>query len=665
MATRKLIGKSAGEGFFILVLLMIMLLGVIICILPSHCTCAGRKMVVLGFDGLDPDLVRQYMADGLLPNFKKLADNGDFKTLATTIPPQSPVAWASFITGQDPGGTNIFDFIARDPNTYAPYLSIGEVRPPQKEFKLLGWKVPLSKVEVMSYRKGKTFWEYLGEARIPATILRVPSNFPPAQHSGKSLSGMGTPDIFGTYGTFQFFTSKPGEGGAEQGGRVYSVEVVNNLIETAIEGPVNTFREERQISKIPLTIRLDPKNPIARLSFEGQDLIIKEGEWSGWLPFTFKMSFSKATGIGRFYLKQVRPEFQLYLSPININPREPPFPISCPPDYARELAQGVGLFYTQGIPEDTWALNEGRINEDEFLQQSKFPLQEILKMYRLELTKLKKQSQGLLFCYFSTSDTLQHMFFGYTDPQFPGYTKELGEKYGKVIPELYQKMDQILGETMEQVQNQAATIVVLSDHGFTSFRRYFNLNTWLHQNGYMGYINEYKKSCGEFFENVDWQRTRAYAIGLNALYLNLKGREGQGIVKAGQEAQSLLKEIRQKLLDFRDPENGEQVIKFVDRPEEVYQGKYRQNAPDLIIGYSRGYRASWWTALGQSPVEIIGNNTSKWSGDHCIAGQLVPGIILSNKKIIRENPSIIDLAPTILHEFGLRERGEMIGQIIF
>ena len=623
--------------------------------------------MILGFDGMDPILLKQYMKEGLLPNFKKLAQEGDFKSLGTTIPPQSPVAWATFITGQDPGGTNIFDFIARDPKTYLPYLSSSEVKPPKKVVNLFGWRLPFSnpffKVEVKCYREGKTFWEYLDEEGISSTILRVPSNFPVVQHNGKSLSGMGTPDILGTYGTFQFYTSEAGQGGAEQGGRVYNVKVINNVIKTEIQGPVNTFKEDRPTSTIPLSIRLDPKNSMARLKYADQDLILKEGEWSGWLPLTFKMSFSKAAGIGKFYLKKVHPVFQLYLSPINIDPKHPPFAISCPENYAKDLAEEIGLFYTQGMPEDTWALNEGRLNEEEFLQQSEFSLQERLKMYRFELANLKKMKKGLLFCYFSTSDSLQHMFSGCMDPQFPGYTEEIGKKYGKVIPELYQKMDKILGETLKKVE-PGTTLLVLSDHGFATYYRYFNMNTWLHKNGYMGYRNEYKRVCGEFFENVNWKKTKAYALGLNALYLNIEGREGQGIVKS-EEKQKLLEEIREKLLNFKDPENGKAVISHVDIPEKIYKGDYKDKAPDLIIGYNRGYRASWWTALGQAPEDILGDNTSKWSGDHCIAGQLVPGIVLANKKIKIDNPSIIDLAPTILQEFGVEKRGKMTGQVIF
>jgi len=650
-------------GFFILGGFFIL----IICCLGFRTALAeaASKMIILGFDGMDPQLMQKYMAAGMLPNFKKLAEIGDFKPLATTIPPQSPVAWATFITGQDPGGTNIYDFIARDPNTYLPYLSIGEICPPKKEVKipLLKWVVPISKVEAKLYRKGKTFWEYLDEVSVPSTILQVPSNFPPVQHRGKSLSGMGTPDIIGTYGTFQFFTSKAGEGGAEQGGRVYKVEVKNNIIETEIQGPVNTFKEDRPISKIPLTIKLDPQNPIARLKFADQDLILKQGEWSKWLPFTFKMSFSKACGIGRFYLKEVRPEFQLYLSPINVDPRQPPFAISCPPEYSKELAEQIGLFHTVGIPEDTWALNEGRLNEEEFLAQSEVSQKERLRMYRLELANLKKQKTGLLFCYFSATDTIQHMFTGYMDPEFPGYSQEKNKKYGHIIPDLYQKMDQIVGETLKQM-DPGTTLLILSDHGFTTYSRYFNLNTWLHQHGYLAFIDEYRRESGEFFENVDWKRTRAYALGLNALYINLKGREGQGIVDPSQKA-ALVEEIRQGLLSFRDPKNGRQVISYVDLPDKAYKGKYRQNAPDLIIGYSRGYRASWWTALGQAPQDLIGDNITKWSGDHCIAGQLVPGIVLANKKIKVKDPAIIDLAPTILNEFKVGKKPGMSGRVIF
>ena len=620
-----------------------------------------KKVLILGFDGMDPKLTQQWMDDGLLSNFKKLKDMGDFKPLRSSIPPQSPVAWANFVTGLNPGGHNIYDFIARDPNTYLPYLSTSEVKEPKKKVKLFGWVTPVSKVEVVGYRKGKAFWEVLHEHDVPSTILRVPSNFPPATGGGKSLSGMGTPDILGTYGTFLFYSTGVSRESAQTSGRVYPVEVKDNVIETKIIGPINSFKEERPVTEIPLTIYLDSKNPMAKLRIQDQEILLSEGDWSNWVRLEFKMmAFTKTSAICRFYLKSVRPEFELYVTPLNIDPYNPSLPISYPEGYAKEIAEKVGLFYTQGMPEDTWALNGGILNEDEFLAQSQFPLQERIKMLRMELDRFKS---GVLFCYFSVTDSFQHMFMEHLDPQHPAYDKEKAEKYARVIPDIYRKMDEVLGMAMK-FTDENTLIMVLSDHGFVSFRRYFNLNTWLHQEGYLGFVNEYKGRGGEFFQNVNWRKTKAYALGLNGLYINLSGREGMGIVDP-KDKNALMEEIRQKLFAFRDPETGNQVISNVFKPSEVYSGEWVKNSPDLIVGYNKYYRASWWTAQGATPKNILGDNKTQWTGDHCIDTEVVPGILFTSRKIRKQEPALVDLAPTILREFGIEPLSGMKGKSIF
>lgn len=372
------------------------------------------------------------------------------------------------------------------------------------------------------------------------------------------------------------------------------------------------------------------------------------------------MSFTKTKAICRFFLKSVRPDFELYISPLNIDPIEPSLPISYPEDYAKEIAEKIGLFYTQGMPEDTWALNGGCLNEDEFLAQSEFPIKERIDMFKMELNRFKT---GALFCYFSATDSIQHMFMEHLDKGHPLYEEEKAKKYAKVIPNIYKRMDEVLGMAMQKADDNTL-IIVLSDHGFVSFRRYFNLNTWLHKKGYLGLIREYKGRGGEFFENVDWRRTKAYALGLNALYINLSGREGMGIVDPKEE-DALVNEIRQKLLSYRDPVTGDQVISNAFKPSEVYSGDWIKNSPDLIIGYNKYYRASWWTAQGATPKEIIGDNKTQWSGDHCIDPAIVPGILFTNRKIKKNDPALTDLAPTILKEFGITPPKEMVGRSIF
>ncbi len=644
------------------VLILAVMLALVALVVNSTGGDNKPKLLVLGFDGMDPRITRSLMAEGRLPNFQRLAQKGTFTELETSVPPQSPVAWSNFITGMNPGGHGIFDFIARDPKTYLPYLSTTVTEDAKRKLKIGKWLIPLSKGKVKLLRHGKSFWEILEDHDIPTVVLRVPSNFPPSGKTTRSISGMGTPDILGTYGTFSFYTTKPYVITEETGGRIYIVDSFNNKVETKIVGPPNTFLEGNPDAELPLTIYLDPDFPVAKIVIEDTELILNEKEWSDWVTLRFKMMpFASVQGIVRFYLKSVRPDFELYMSPIQIDPRAPALPISTPADYSKELAKAIGPFYTQGIAEETWALNEGRLNEDEFLRQIEFVFDQTKKMLDYELDRF---DWGLLYCYFSTSDPLQHMFWRFRDPQHPMYEPQLAERYGETIEYYYTRLDSVLGHAMDRV-GPDATVIVLSDHGFTSYRRNFHLNTWLYRNGYLALRDEFRQESDEFFENVDWSGTKAYALGINCLYINQIGREAEGIVSPGPEKEHLLDELRRKLMAVVDPETGEHVIAQVYKAEDWYSGECVDEAPDLVVGYNAGYRGSWETALGKVTRTLITDNNKAWSGDHCMAKEVIPGVLFASKPIANPQPALYDLAPTILGEFGISATPEMVGSDLF
>lgn len=621
-----------------------------------------KKVFVLGLDGIDPVLLKTYMDEDILPNFKKLKEIGGFLPLTTSMPPQSAVAWSDFITGMNTGGHGIIDFIARDPMTYHPYLSTSKTIEPQKSIKIGDWIIPFSRGEVNLLRKGKAFWEILESKGIPTVVIKIPSNFPPVKTEGVSLSGMGTPDILGTYGTFSFYTTET-EIGAEIGGNVFNVSVKDNTVKAAITGPVNNFRKDRDRVNIDFIVKIDPEYPVAKIIIQGKEIMLNEKEWSDWIKVEYKfLPFYSVTGILRFFLKEIRPDFKLYVSPVNIDPSNPALPISNPEKYSKELTKAIGYYYTQGMPEDTWALNNNRIDNEDFLHLSDFILEERIKMLEVEMKKFKS---GLFFIYFPTADPIQHMFWRNIDPQHPGYNAEEAKIYYSVIPDTYKKMDNILGQIMKNLDNDdRTTLIVLSDHGFGPLKRFFNLNSWLRENGYISFLNEAMIESGELFQNVDWERTKAYALGLNALYINLKGREGKGIVPP-EEKESLMDELIKKLSEVRDSKNGKRIIKKIYKSREIYSGRYINDSPDLIIGYNKGYRTSWESALGKITKDMIYDNMKKWSGDHLIDYKLVPGILLTNKKIKIKSPTIRDIAPTILREFGIDKEEEMVGQNIF
>ena len=599
-----------------------------------------------------------------MPNFAKLEAEGDFRPLTTSIPPQSPVAWSNLITGMNAGGHGIFDFIHRDPKSFSLYFSASKVQGPRHAIHLGKWSIPLGGGSAEQLRQGTAFWQILDEHGIPNTIFRIPSNFPPVPAKGRTLSGMGTPDLRGTYGTFSFYTDDPiATLGVVEGGQVIPVQVENSQVIANLIGPDNSFRKGNPAATEPFTVAIDPLESVAKIKVQDHEFVLREGEWSDWIRIEFQLTpfFGNVKGMCRFYLKQAHPRFQLYVSPINIDPADPALPISTPSTYSRFLTDEAGEFHTQGIAEDTKALSDGVLDDNEYLQQARTVLAEHRRIFDAEFPKFH---HGLFFFYFSSLDLNSHMFWRLMDPRHPEYDATLAGQNGSAIADFYQQMDQVLGEVLPHLDDRTVLLVV-SDHGFAPYYRSFNLNTWLLHNGYINLKGDGTPDSSQPFANVDWTQTRAYGLGLNGLYLNLRGRESNGIVEPGTQADRLLAELRARLLAVQDPQSKLQVITRVDLASEVYQGPYARSGPDMLVGYNRGYRAGWQTILGSFPPEELEDNNNPWSGDHCMDYTLVPGVLLSNRKIAANAPALTDIAPTILAEFGIAKTQGMIGKSVF
>jgi predicted AlkP superfamily phosphohydrolase/phosphomutase len=625
---------------------------------------AADRVICLGLDGMDPDLLSRFMDQGLLPHFSRLATMGDFKVCGTSIPPQSPVAWSSFITGQDPGGHGIFDFIHRDPETMVPKLSLAEARPPTRFLELGDWKLPRSGGSVELLRRGRAFWEYLAEDGVDVTVFKMPSNYPPVDCRVRSISGMGTPDILGTYGIYSLFTDDPPRETDPGGGRIVPVALHDHRFTSFIPGPPNSYRRREPETRAPLSVVVDPVRPVAKIETCGKRLLLNEGEWSDWVTLRFPLipHLKEVTGICRFYLMEVRPRFRLYVSPVQIDPVDPVMPISTPDDYARELAENVGPFYTQGLPDDTKALDEGVFDDDDYVGQADIVLAERLRQYHYELSRFRQVRRGFLFFYFNSLDQNCHMFWRSMDPESPMH-RAADRRHEARIRDLYVAMDGVLGEAMELLDDGTALFVV-SDHGFAPYRRSFHLNTWLLENGYLAIDPGLSRDDVAYLGGINWRRTVAYGLGINGLYLNLKGRERCGRIRPGPEAEAIATELVDALMGVTDPRTGEKVFKRVYRADQVYHGEQSGQGPDIVLGYRRGYRGSNETALGKVSDVIFEDNLLKWSGDHCMAAEEVPGILLSNRKITAPAPSLQDMAPTFLHLFGLRPSAVMAGRDI-
>ena len=613
----------------------------------SPASSTDKRMVILGVDGMDSKFLERHWDD--LPNLKRLSEEGDFKPLATTIPPQSPVAWSTVTTGRDPGGHGIFDFVHRDPFTRMPFLSMAQTAEAEEVWEVGDYVIPLSAGEISSHREGDPFWPMLTEKGVPVTMIRMPANFPPVESDAHSLSGMGTPDMRGTFGSFTFFTDDRSEKThSVSGGEIVRVPSFQHHTELAVEGPVNSFLKSRPVSSAVITVHRDPTEAAARFDVDGQTIVLQGGEWSEWIHVRFPLlgDAMGASGIVRLYLKQVRPTFQLYVTPVNIDPSAPELPISTPDSYSSEMAAGVGLFYTQGMAEDTSAFRQGVLSVEEFIEQTTKVQDESIALFRREFAQFET---GLFFYYFSSVDQNAHMLWG---------------KYEQELLEFYKAIDGVVGETMSRI-DESTTLIVMSDHGFTSFERAVHLNTILMREGFLTLDDPRNTGDEELFPHVDWSRTQAYAMGLNSLFLNRLGRERGGIVSEGEESEELIARLTESLLAFRDPDSGEQVVEEVSVPATDYQGTNLKYAPDMIIGYRPPYRASWETPLGAVPAETVVDNEEAWIGDHCVAPKFVPGVFLSNRKSPVSEPKLQDLPVTILNEFGLPPAEGMIGQPLF
>ena len=618
-----------------------------------------QRVVVLGLDGLDYGLTEELMSQGKLPHLASLRDQGCFKPLGSTLPPISPVAWSSFQTGVNPGKHNIFDFLMPDLKTYMPKLSSVDIRPPRRRWRLGKYQFSLDKAEVRLLRKSKPFWSFLSDHGFFNCIIRVPITFPPEKLRGVQLSAMCVPDLRGTQGMFSHFTTRSKNAGEKTGGEVVQVTRQGNLIQAELVGPTHPLRPDAGSLKVPFSVTIQGPGR-ATLKIGGTKHDLRKDQYTEWVQIAFSViPGMKIHGMCRFVLLNTEPEFELYATPINIDPEKPAMQVGFPSVYSIYLAKRQGPFATLGLAEDTWALSEQVLGDDHFLKQCMDIDRERESMFFDGLDKVRR---GLCVCVFDGTDRMQHMFWRYLDPGHPARPPEIPAKHRHAIEDLYGRMDDLVGRTMAKVRGTDTMLLVLSDHGFNTFRRGIDLNRWLEENGYLKVDDQRRHE--EHLSGIDWSRTRAFAIGLTGIFLNIKGKYGQGIVDPGSEAEQLREEIAQRLGEVIDPLTGKKGIKRVYIAPKVYRGPYKDHAPDLIVGYDRGYRVSWDAAIGRTSREVFHANTKAWSGDHCVDPSIVPGVLFCNRKIEADSPRLLDIGPTVLEMFGVKVPEHMDGKAL-
>jgi predicted AlkP superfamily phosphohydrolase/phosphomutase len=679
---------------------------------------AKEKVIVLGFDGVDARYTEQWMNEGKLPNLAKLRAQGTFRPLRPTIPAQTPVSWSTFSTGIDPGRTGIFDFLRRDPKTYLPVFAgfdetkepflLGEKNPSIAAISVLiilalialffrriarvvmiviavaasagaflatKKYIPATRPGVINRRQGIPFWEAAANAGRTARVVHVPVTFPAHDFpAGEMLSGLGVPDVSGRVGKPFFFTSELDF--HRSGANEFSIEVVplednKGRINAKIQGPPNKLFGTPPYISIPMTITVANDRNSITIEESGQTVTLHPGEWSGWTDFVFPFNpLIKIHGISRFHLITSQPEVKLYLSPINFDPRNlpPGFNISAPAKWAPQLARDHGLYKTLGWQIDTWAISEGFADEQMFWDDMTFTVAQDRKMFDAFLGG----DEELMVQCFEFPDRVGHVFWRLMDPKHPAYDAALHAKWGYALLRSYQLMDAIVGDAMAAADKKNAALIVLSDHGFASFRKSVNYNTWLVMNGYMSLKTgvqvkdrnvEMLFDSGQFWENVDWSHTRAYAMGLGEMYINVKGRESQGIVNPGPEYDALKSELKSRLVTMTDMETMEHPVRRVLAREEIYRQFDPNMIPDLFVTNNDGYRVSWQTSLGGIPKNLIEPNKQVWSGDHCsVDPEIVKGIFFYNRKLATDRaPYVADVYPTVLGLLSVKPPYELDG----
>jgi predicted AlkP superfamily phosphohydrolase/phosphomutase len=708
------------------------------------------RVIVFGVDGLDPEMLQERIDRGLLPNFAQLVESGTFQPLQTSWPPQSPVSWSNFITGTNPGKHGLYDFIHVDRTNYGVLSSMSKNEPVDFQISLMGYDLPLMGGEQLSTRQFPAFWEVMAEADVPVFVHRMPANYPMPETTAVTFPDMGTPDLAGAASGKAFlWTEADGRqdkdsdsyyirkvrvnrlalDAASDGRAVVKVplqmygppdaakSVVRILTEeiaalgkqrTAAEaagdsakvaelgnkiGELNAQMASEQVVFTPFDAYLDYTGAEPQVTIEVGDHfgIAGVGEWTDWVPVEFEVmgGFVVLSGYTRFLLKGDAP-FELYASPVQVDPWNPVFEVSTPAEAAVELADAIGPYYTQGFPDAYKAYKADLLNTAEFVSQSDTVFEERGKMMQYACDQLQDNG-GCLFFYTGSLDLRSHMLWWaqdpahphqesvpgqVADPNFPGYDQQLDRVYAQV--------DGMLGDLIKRIEAMEADgkgpveLIIMSDHGFAPFRRKMHINDWLVQEGYLvlkegestGMISASGQGAdGEVdWESsiIDWSKSKAYVVGFNGIILNRVGREAQGIV-TDAEADALLDEMRDKLNSLRD-EDGTQVLTSIKKATEVFTGPMVGVAPDLQLGFNIGYGASDETAVGEITGDgIIVDNDSRWSGSHLMDPELVKGTIIvrSGAKLSKSDPALEDITATLYKAFSVAPPADMDGKPLF
>ena len=572
----------------------------------------------------------------------------------------------------------------------------------------LGW-VPAKIPFAHNLRTGDPFWVTLDKKGVRCVALEAPLSFPAdTMTCGCCLSGLGTPDGAGTVGTFSVWSDEPDlPAKTETGGQAFFVEPGAASFDLVLVGPRNpradpdAVREAYRAADVEKYLRESHNDwsPVQRRASETKQALLeladqatahvaatvergkavhlttaagvrvdlRPGEWSGLVPVEFRLSPVVAIHERvRFRLESAgsAPKadgepwtpLRLFVAPVQLDAAAlpPNGQIASPPAFATDLARAVGAFDTMGWPELTNPVKDEAVSYRAFAEHV-----DVVRANRERrlMDRLGRGDWDCLFAMFSEPDRVQHALFRHVDPKSPRHDPKAAAEFGPEIDRAYTEVDRMVGDATK-VAPAGTRVIVCSDHGFAPFHRGVNLNNFLVAQGFQvrsgaaDHERIDKLLKGAFFKGVDWTETKAYAMGLGTLNLNLEGRETHGSVKPA-DAGRVLDEIEAKLYALRDAD-GAKVVHRVYRGAQIYHGARAAEGPDLVVGFELGYRVSWQNCLGSLDANVITDNTMRWSGDHCsVDPELVPGVLFSSMPLDPlVKPQVADVAPSVLQVFG-------------
>ncbi|HET6846899.1 MAG TPA: alkaline phosphatase family protein [Anaerolineales bacterium] len=558
------------------------------------------RTIMVGFDSFDPGVFENLHNSGRMPNLSRFVEQGGYSPLIEVSPPQTEVSWTSIATGVDPGSHGIFDFVHRDPQTYVPYVS------------LLPTKQTVVGEQFLPPYTTKTLFHEAAEMGFPATALWWPALFPARPDVPVStIPGLGTPDIRGQIGVGTYLTTEPGE---LKKTRVLRLESpTRGRYTSALEGPQVKAREGLRPAMLPLTLDVVDASS-ARLTLGDQRVDLRLGQWSPVFEIKFKAGFAFTVhAITQVILTELKDRVSLYFVPLQIHPLHSLWHYATPPNMVKDAWKVSGGYLTLGWPQDTNALEDGCINDEQFIGLCESIFVSRQKIFFQQLGRFR---EGVLAGIFDCLDRVQHMFTR-SDPE--------------VVNDWYVRLDGFVGEVQQRIASLGLPdhrLLILSDHGFKTFEHKVHLNHWLVGNGYMSMARQTEVPD---LKDVNWAGTRAYAVGLNSLYLNVANREGQGTVTP-EQIEPLLEELKTKLLAWKT-DDGRQILSQVLLKHEAFTGPYTRFGPDLVMGYAPGFRASSETGLGKSASVSLEDNHDHWGADHCIDATKVPGVLFANRDL--------------------------------